>query len=309
MENRAHALLAGLFTLCFALAMAFALWWLSGSRELTDTYLLTTRGNVTGLNVEAQVRYRGIRAGKVRSIRTDPADPGLLLVEISLGRQYRLTDRATARLNTQGVTGLAYVMLEEDPGGGGTPLETGGTTPPRLPIRPGLIDTLGDQAGDIAGQMNEIGQRLNRLLDDRNLHNAALTLERLAVAADSLKQLPALLAALRGVLSEQNLAHFHSALAQLDTAAGAAAPLALETRDLIRTLTALAQKLDRAGDRLNTATLPQAEMLAGDIAAATQRLDRLLQTLDAAPQSLIFGRPTVTPGPGEAGYALPRSSP
>lgn len=300
MENRAHALLAGLFTLCFALATALALWWFSGTRELTDTYILTTRGNVTGLNPEAQVRYRGIRAGKVRDIRPDPADPGLLLVEISLGRQYRLTDRATAKLNYQGVTGLAYVMLEEDPNGGGTPLDTAAA--PRLSIQPGLFDTLGDKAGDIAGQVGDIGMRLNRLLDDRNLQNAAMTLERLAVAADSLKELPALVTALRGALSDRNLAHLQNALSRLDTATAAAAPLAAESRDLIRSLAALAQKLEQAGDRLNTTTLPQAETLAGDIAAATQRLDRLLQALDTAPQSLLFGRPAVAPGPGEAGH-------
>jgi phospholipid/cholesterol/gamma-HCH transport system substrate-binding protein len=301
MENRAHALLAGLFTLCFALATALALWWFSGTRELTDTYILTTRGNVTGLNPEAQVRYRGIRAGKVRDIRPDPADPGLLLVEISLGRQYRLTDRATAKLNYQGVTGLAYVMLEEDPNGGGTPLDTAAAAP-RLSIQPGLFDTLGDKAGDIAGQVGDIGMRLNRLLDDRNLQNAAMTLERLAVAADSLKELPALVTALRGALSDRNLAHLQNALSRLDTATAAAAPLAAESRDLIRSLAALAQKLEQAGDRLNTTTLPQAETLAGDIAAATQRLDRLLQALDTAPQSLLFGRPVVAPGPGEAGH-------
>lgn len=302
MENRAHALLAGLFTLCFALASAFALWWLSGTRELSDIYLLTTRGSVTGLNLEAQVRYRGIRAGKVRDIRPDPADPGLLLVEIGLERQYRLTDRTVARLNTQGVTGLAYVMLEEDGTGRGVPLPTDAAAPPRLPLQPGLLATLGERAGDIAGQATDLVARINHLLDERNLQHAATTLERLAIASDSLRELPALIADLRGALSAENLAHLKSALARLDAATEAAAPLTQETRELIRSLALLAQKLDRAGDRLNSATLPQAEALAGDIAAATQRLDRLLQSLDAAPQSLLFGRPAVAPGPGEAGH-------
>lgn len=302
MENRAHALLAGLFTLCLALAAALAIWWFSGTRELSDTYILTTRGSVTGLNLEAQVRYRGIRAGKVRDIRPDPADPGLLLVEIGLERKYPLTDRTIARINTQGVTGLAYVMLEEDGTGRGTPLAADVAHPPRLPLQPGLFDTLGDRAGDIAGQLAELGVRFNRLLDERNLQNAATALERMAVASESLKELPALVSSLRGALSAENIAHLKSALARLDGATEAAAPLALETRELIRSLAQLAQKIERAGDRLNTTTLPLAEALAGDIATATQRLDRLLQALDAAPQSLLFGRPAVAPGPGEAGH-------
>ncbi len=308
MENRAHALLAGLFTLCLALAAALAVWWFSGTRELSDTYVLTTRGSVTGLNLEAQVRYRGIRAGKVRDIRPDPTDPGLLLVEIGLQQKYRLTDRTIARLNTQGVTGLAYVMLEEDGTGRGVPLAADAANPPRLPLQPGLLATLGDQAGDITEQFAELGGRLNRLLDERNLQNAAATLERMAAASESLKELPALVAALRNALSADNLAHLKSVLARLDATTEAAAPLAQDTRELIRSLALLAQKLERAGDRLNTATLPQAEALTGDIAAATQRLDRLLQALDAAPQSLLFGRPTVAPGPGEAGHVTSSGS-
>jgi hypothetical protein len=80
MENRSHALAAGIFTIIFGIAAAIAIWWLGQSDESTTTYLLETRGNVTGLNVQAQVRYRGIRAGKVAAIEPDdcrsPRDPG-----------------------------------------------------------------------------------------------------------------------------------------------------------------------------------------------------------------------------------------
>jgi phospholipid/cholesterol/gamma-HCH transport system substrate-binding protein len=308
MENRSHALIAGLFAVVFFLAAALALWWLGGSRELTDTYILETRGSVTGLNNEAQVRYRGIRAGKVRDIRPDEQDPGLLLVEISLARQYRVTDRTVARLNYQGVTGLAYVMLEEGKSGQGIPLDTDGP-PPRIRIQPGLFDTLGDKAGDIATQVAELTVRLNHLLDERNTRNIARTLDNLAVASEGFKEAPKLVAALRAALSDANLKRLNAILAHLEKTAGEAAPLTAEARGLVATMNGLAQRLDRvaggAGERLTAETLPRAETLLTELTAATRRLDRLLDTLNDTPQAVIFGATPPQPGPGEAGFAAP----
>lgn len=310
MENRSHALIAGLFTVILLLAAALALWWFSGTRELTHTYLLETRGSVTGLNPQAQVRYRGIRAGKVRDIRPDADDPGLLLVEISLGRQYRLTDRTTVKLNQQGITGLAYVMIEEGEEGSGTPLPVDGTG--RLPIRPGLFETLGDKAGDIIAQMAVLTARLNALLDERNTRNIARTLDNLAMASEGLKEAPRIMAALRAALSDANLGRLQTILAHLEKTAGEAAPLTAEARILVTTMNRLAQRFDglmatagAVGERLDSTTLPRVETLMTEVHAATRRLDRLLDTLNDSPQAVLFGAAPVKPGPGEPGFVVP----
>lgn len=309
MENRAHALLAGLFTLVFLIAAALAVWWLGGSGEKTHVYLLETRGNVSGLNLEAQVRYRGIRAGKVKEIYTDPDDPAKLLVKIVLGRQYRLTDKTIARLNHQGVTGIAYVMLEEA-GSQGKPLEPNDAAPPRLPLQPGLLDSLGQRAGDITGQLAELVTRLNRVFDERNLRNLQQALDNLAASSESLKALPVIMANLKSALSQENLGRLNALLAQLESATGEAAPLAAEARRLVSTLDGLAQRLDALavtagtlGERLDATTLPRAEQLIQEAAAATRRLDRLIEMLNDRPQALLFGPPAAVPGPGERGFA------
>ncbi|MDP2171125.1 MAG: MlaD family protein [Rhodocyclaceae bacterium] len=309
MENRSHALLAGLFTLLFLLAAIVSLWWFAGGGDPTHTYILETRGSVTGLNRQAQVRYRGIRAGKVIDIEPDERDPDLLLVEITLGRQYRLTDKTVAKLKYQGVTGLAYVMLEED-GEGGQPLLGSGMSPPRLKLQPGLFNTLDDKAVEIAGQLADISTRINRLLDDRNLQNLSRTLDNLSVASDGLKDLPPVMAGLRSALSDTNLLRLQNLLVHLETTAGAAAPLTVEARALVTTLNALAQRFDRVAgsaigvsDRLGADTLPRVETLMTELTAATRRLDRLLDTLGDNPQAVIFGPAAAKPGPGEAGFA------
>ncbi len=311
MENRSHALMAGLFTLIFLIAVALALWWMGGTRDLTHTYLLETRGNVTGLNLEAAVRYRGIRAGKVQDIRPDPLDPAQLVVEISLARKYPLTDKTVAKINFQGVTGIAYVMLEEG-SGAGKPLDVGAADPPRLKIQPGLFEKLGDKAGDISVQVAELSERLNRLLDERNLQNLQRSLDNFASASDSLKELPKIMAGLRTALSDANLGRLNALLAHLEKTAGEAAPLAAEARALVASMKTLAQRFDTlansasgVGERLNAETLPRAESLMRDMSAAARRLDRLLDTLNDTPQAVLFGAAPARPGPGEAGFVPP----
>lgn len=303
MENRSHALLAGLFVLFFVAAAGFALWWFAGKHEKTNLFLLETRGSLPGLNAGAQVRYRGVRAGKVREIRADPADPAILLAEIQVSDAYRLTDKTVAKLNTQGVTGIAYVMLEES-GENGRPLVTDGSTPPRLPVQPGLMQKLGENAADIGAQVHELSQRLNRVLDERNLANLSRSLDNLATASESLK----------AALSQANIGRLNALLAHLEKTAGAAAPLTAEARTLVTTLNGLAQRLDTlalsaggVGERLSGETLPRAEALMHDIAVTTRRLDRLVESLNDTPQALLFGSAPPRPGPGETGFATTTS--
>ncbi len=149
MENRSHALIAGFFVILLGLCVALVGWWFSGRSEETRDYLIVTRGSVVGLNPQAQVRYRGIRAGKVEDISLDPQDPRNILILIRIDDDIPMTEGTSARLNTQGVTGLAYVMLEDD-GSAPTPLQGSKDNPPRIALSPSMMDSLTDAAGRIA---------------------------------------------------------------------------------------------------------------------------------------------------------------
>ena len=58
MENRAHALMAGLFSLLLGFSALAALWWFGCKPAAHNQYLVVTRKNISGLNVQAQVVYR-----------------------------------------------------------------------------------------------------------------------------------------------------------------------------------------------------------------------------------------------------------
>jgi len=308
MENRAHALVAGLFLILLGVAAVAAFWWLGHPRETVDRYILETSGNVTGLNQQAPVRYRGIRAGRVEDITTDQNNPRLILVTISLDRRFKLTRGTVAQLNTQGVTGLSYVQLEDD-GSDPTLLAASGDELPRIELRSSLLDQLGSHAGDIAVEASEVAVRLNRLLDDRNLRNLSRSLDNIATASDGLKQLPQVVGALKEVLSDANVKHLSTTLAQLEQASGQAAPLTQDLRAMVQKLTLLAGRLDQlsgtAGGELTGTTLPRINALVSQLSENSRQLSQLLQLLERRPQSLLFGRGAPTPGPGETGYSAP----
>lgn len=308
MENRAHALAAGIFTILLGIAAAIAIWWLGQTEERTTTYVLETRRSVTGLNLQATVRYRGIRAGKVEAIEPDEKDPRVILVRISVDSRYKLTKGSSAELGYQGVTGLAYVQIEDD---GSTPELLNGSNgePARIALKPNLLDTLGDKAGDIVGQISTVSLRLGKLLDDKNVQNLSRTIDNVAQASDGLRELPKVLAAMREALSETNMKALRQILAHVEKTAGEGAPLAAEMRDLVKTMGGLAKRVEQvaggAGDEFAGTTLPKANALMDELSASSRQLGRVLDRLEGDPQMLLFGREAAAPGPGEAGFAAP----
>lgn len=308
MENKSHALAAGIFTIIFGIAAAVAIWWLGQSEASTTTYLLETRGNVSGLNVEAQVRYRGIRAGKVESIETDDADPRVILVRISVDDRFKLTKGSTAELGYQGVTGLAYVQIE-DKGTSAELLVGKDGEPARIALKASLLEMLGERAGDIVTQISTVSVRINKLLDEKNVQNLSRTLDNLATASDSLREMPAIVASAREALSENNLKNLRQILAHVEKTAGESAPLATEMRELVKTMTSLSQRFDHlaagSGNEFATVTLPQANTLMRELSTSSRQLSRVLDGLESNPQMLLFGRGAIAPGPGEAGYSAP----
>lgn len=316
MEDRAHALAAGLFTLLLGLAAAFFIWWLGQSREDVAYYVLEARDNVTGLNNQAQVRYRGIRAGRVQSIDIDKEDRRLILVRISLDARYALTGGTKAKLKLQGVTGLAYVQLEDD-GSDPRPLAPAKNGDlPRIALSPPLLDTLGEQAGDIAEQANVLASRLTRVLDERNLNNVSRTLENLAAASERLKDgmeaVNPVLASLRQTFSDENMKRLNVILFNLEKTSGEAAPMVVDLRETVRSVSALTARLDRlvaeSGGQLTTTMLPRASDLMEELTVSARRLTRLIESLEREPRALVFGRGMIAPGPGEAGFVVPRAS-
>ena len=109
MENRAHALVAGIFVIFLSIAIALVTVWFSGSNIQRIDYLVVTKESVSGLNPQSAVHYRGVNIGKVENIEFDPENPQQILVRISVNENVILRNSTYALWIYQVVNGLASI--------------------------------------------------------------------------------------------------------------------------------------------------------------------------------------------------------
>jgi phospholipid/cholesterol/gamma-HCH transport system substrate-binding protein len=302
MENKSHAFIAGIFALLLGAAAVVALLWLRGDDQALREYVVVTRHNIGGLNPQAQVRYRGIRVGKVSEIRLDPQDPGDILVTILVKEDTPLTKGTVAKLAYQGVTGIAHILLI-DSGRDREPLIYEKGHPHRIAMIPSMLDELGESATSTLRHAQELMIAVNAILNEENRKRLSATLANLEAASaglrPALENLDGTLVQVRKVLDEKNVDRLSNAMAEVG-------PLLVDTRRLVAQMQAATEKFDVAvGDASaggTSALMPRLSELAGDFSATSRQLSRVLRLLEDTPQGLVFGVPGAAPGPGEPGF-------
>ena len=308
MENRAHALIAGLFALVLGCSSVVALWWFGGKQEPTNQYVVLTKKNITGLNLQAQVRYRGIRVGKVETIELDPKDVSNTLIGISINKNIPVTRGTTAKLGYQGITGIAHVLLE-DSGKDSLPLEANGDDPPRILMQDSLIQELSDVGGETLRNARDFLDSANQVLSPENRQSISNALVNLEAVSSNSKEVTA---QLRQLVTPENVRLLHSTLVRAEQAAGQAGPFFAEARGLVARLQSVSEKLETTLGNSSTdgagALIPRLNELSDELGSSSRQLNRVLQMLEDSPQSLIFGRQNALPGPGEAGFSVPVNS-
>lgn len=309
MESRSHAIAAGLFAIVLSAGVVLALWWFSDKREATRELVLVTSSSVNGLNPQATVRYRGIVAGKVAGIGLDPGNPRDVLVTVRIRADLPVTQGTRARLATQGVTGLAFIALD-DSGENAAPLAG---DPPRIRLAPGLIDEVSAASLQTLTRVRELAERLAGLANPDNLARIERTLAHLERSSQglerTLQEAPQTLAAVRQVFSRDNLARISRSLDNLERLSGEAVPLAREGRTLLNRLQTVSERIDSlagaTGEGVATSTLPRLNGLLQELTITSRQLSDLLDEIDSSPQLLLLGRGKPLPGPGEAGFRQP----
>jgi phospholipid/cholesterol/gamma-HCH transport system substrate-binding protein len=299
MENRAYALGVGLFVLLLSAGIVFVAMWFSGDTEKRDAYFLESRYPVTGLNLQAPVRFRGVEVGRVESIAFDGGPGRPIVVGISVKSGTPITRGTWAQLGSQGVTGLAYVILDDE--GDKPELLAAGRTDARIPVRQSFLDDLASSSKGLVADAGQAVQRINALLSEPNQAQLIKTLSSLeeetvrfgamALKLDpTLKNLPGLTEEARKAFVSVN-------------------QLATEFTRRVDALERVARSAEQVGGATQSVsdvavadTLPRINALIEELSRNSRSLDRLITELNEQPSSLVFGRPPVEPGPGEPGF-------
>lgn len=307
MENRSHALMTGLFTIVLLIAAVLFGVWFNRDRVQYEPYLIATTQSVPGLNPQAAVRYRGLEVGKVDAIDFDPKMAGQILVHLSIDPVTPITKTTYATLGYQGVTGIAYIQLDDE-SVGSPPLETSKNNPSRIPLQPGLFDQLEKRGTAILGQAEEITKKLNNLLTPANQKTMLGAFSDVSEAAQSYKDLAARL--------EPAAQKLPALVERSDQALRSVDTLASEAGKVVRTLQGpdgAVQRITASVDRATTSveavasgieleTLPGVTGLADETKSSMRAIRRTMNNLSDRPQSILFGAPGTPPGPGEPGF-------
>jgi phospholipid/cholesterol/gamma-HCH transport system substrate-binding protein len=300
MEGRGYALIAGIFVIGLTTALIGAALWLSQDRTAYVRYTITSRLAVNGLQPQALVKLRGVPVGRVETIGFDPADPNTILVGIAVTQGTPIQGSTYAQLGYQGITGLTYVQLDDDPS---APARAPKRTDQRIVMQASLFDRLAAAGPELVNKLDVVLERSARLLDDgnrqalaRSLDSVGRTAERFGALADRLKAsadaVQPLATDVRGTLQKANEA--------LERVAVLSDDLRRRTQALDEVGRAAAQVT--AVGKAVEAAVPRVERLVDELTHSSRSVDRLLADLSAQPQSLILGRAPSEPGPGEPGF-------
>ncbi|MCY4743771.1 MlaD family protein [Pelomonas sp. UHG3] len=313
MENKAHALAAGLFLLLLGLALAASVAWFQGDRTERTHYTVVSRSGVPGLNLKAPVKLRGVEVGWVERIAFDPRDPRQILVDIAVDAAAPVSATTHAQLGLQGVTGLSFISLDE--ADVQAPLRRAAPGA-RIALQPTLLDRLAENGPVLLAGFAETAARLNQLLSDDNQAQLHRSLAQLAQAAGDTSRLMSTLQPaareLPGLLrnADTTAARASAALQEIEHLAASSRALAQDLQARVATLDRLdaaARQVQATSRHLELAlvgdTPVRDQPLVNDLAAAGRSVARTAQQLGDQPQSLLFGRGTPPPGPGEPGFA------
>lgn len=318
MENKSHALAAGSFVLLLTAVLVSLVIWLTRDTRALKVYELSGAVNVSGLQPQASVRYSGVPIGKVTAIGLDPKTRGQVLVSIAVDDNAPINTSTFATLGYQGVTGLAFIQLDDAVPTAGAPAAAPLPPRSRMLLKPSLLTKLSDRGEQLLDQLAQSSKQLNQLLSDNNQQTLMTAVTQMGQAANELQQLtaqtratlPALLVSSQGALDVVKLTSN-----RVGDSADEARASARAFRRVTERMSAPGGTLDQldqganilvaTGQTLRINTLPRVDQAVQDAARTTRQLGELTQTLVDNPQALLLGKPTTPPGPGEPGFAPP----
>lgn len=312
MENRAYAIAVGIFTLLLGIGMVFAYWWISGSQQARASYIVSSQMPVTGLSPEATVKFRGVDVGKVIEISLDPSSQTTVLIDIGVRKNLKLSSGAYAELRRQGLTGLAYIDLNDE-SKNATALLAGS----KIPLRPTLIDDLISKSPEISAQLETLLRNGSQFMASADQFLTKIDIQKLNSAIANFdkaseKALPAINSAnnmfnnANKMVSDKNQAQLMQTLESVQQTFATTKPLinelSLTTKKFYDTANQVEMSTNQLTSTLNTETLPQLHTLTQNMNQSTIHFNQLIDVLEDNPQSMLFGNPLPPAGPGEEGF-------
>jgi phospholipid/cholesterol/gamma-HCH transport system substrate-binding protein len=307
MTGKTNYVLVGLFVLALTLTLIAGLLWLGsgGPGRVYDEYLVYMQESVSGLSPDNAVKYHGVDVGRVREIGLDPrrAEEVRLLLEIDRGAPIR--EDTVATLETQGLTGLAFINLTGGAAASPTLKARLGEQYPVIQSRPSTWGRLDRAVEELATNLIGVSKRFELLLSDENQRHISRSLAHLDDLSSALAERSGDMASALDDLTT-TLRHTRDAstglsdlVTTLQSSASALERMADEIRDTSASVRRVVRARDRDLQRFTGEALPEAAVMINEARRAAQNLRRFSEQLERDPSVLLRGGPPRAPGPGE----------
>lgn len=188
METRANYLLIGAFTLLALIGtLGFFVWLASVQIDRQyETYGVLFE-DVSGLDPSGDVLFNGISVGKVIGLRIYEEDPSKVFATIEIDSATPISSGTVAQLQSQGVTGVAYISLA---GGtpGALPLTAVDGALPIITSRRSTVQTLVQDAPDLLAEATDLLEQFKAITGPQNQEYVSNILRNLDATSGNLDQ-------------------------------------------------------------------------------------------------------------------------
>jgi phospholipid/cholesterol/gamma-HCH transport system substrate-binding protein len=308
MEEKVNFAVVGVFVLVLAVALIGGVLWLSSGKfygQHYTTYQTYMTESVAGLNLNAPVKYRGVDVGLVRKIALAPGNVEEVQVTLDVERDTPVKEDTIAILQTQGLTGIAYVELTAGHKTSPPLVVRAGEPYPVIKSGPSLLTRLDSSVSALLVSLTRTSENFNALMDEDNRRAIRQTVADLEVLS---RTLAARSSAIDSSLANaartmENAARVSEQLPRLvERVERSADAFDRMTGAVARAGTGASGAIDATRpdlQRFTGETLPEVQVLVAELRDLTGTLRRLGTELERNPSMVLYGRPATKRGPGE----------
>jgi phospholipid/cholesterol/gamma-HCH transport system substrate-binding protein len=300
MDRDSNYVVVGAFVLLvIAMAVSFVFWYTDQRDKRTyQPYEIYFNGTVSGLTAGSPVRYLGVDVGKVARIMLDPEQRRRVEVIAEIESTAPIDGRTLASLSLQGITGLLFIDLEQDPKATAPGVLAQGHRYPIIRSTRSDFDVLLSSLPALAAHTIELVDHVNEVFSDENVNALRETLNNARAASqglpETLRDVKQLVADMRSASHE-----VESAAADLRSVTNEVAPdiksTLVNVRHITESLTDISGHLESfvadnepGLSKFTRQGLPQLEQLLRESRDAARDLRDLSRSLKENPSELLY---------------------
>ncbi|WP_188109975.1 MlaD family protein [Sulfurimonas hydrogeniphila] len=319
MNNKVNYTLIGFVVLLGMLSiLGFVYWMLKPEKaEATQKYIIYFNESVLGLNLDAPVKYKGIKVGKVIRLRINPKNTEQVEVTVSMLKTTPVKEDTVAKLTAQGITGLSYINLTE--GSNNAPPLTAkkGEMYPVIKSAPSFFANVEQSLDSVSELLLMTLDRTNELLSEKNqeqfsrfLHESAMVMAKIDTILDektiahlqaSAKNMEHITAQIDKSIPNMNklVAHSIAWEKKINDSFSSIKQTYLEMGHIMNDMAKSFSDVQNNVEDITVQSVPLINSTVTQMQQTLINLDELLEHYDRSPSDILYKKERYKRGPGE----------